>query len=69
MTQSRKKPSPPPSVDWSRIYKDEVEAAEDGILFQPGYVPQRGKPLTGVIDLDPPGQPHWLSGMAKNHKR
>ena len=52
-------------VDWESYYKDEVEAAADGMMFQPGYVPQKGKPVRGVIDLDAPGQPHWLSGRRK----
>lgn len=47
---------------WSETFKDEVEAAEGGVLFPPGYVPQKGKPLTmPVLDLDPPGAPHCLS--------
>lgn len=50
-----------PAVDFDAIYEDEVDAAERGVLFQPGYVPQKGR-KANILDLDPPGQPHWLSG-------
>ncbi len=56
---------PAPPVNWAEVYEDEVAAAANGILFQPGYEPQKGKKLQHVIDLDPPGQPHWLSGLRR----
>lgn len=61
--------APAPAIKWADIYEDEVAAAEAGILFQPGYVPQKGKKLEHVIDLDPPGQPHWQSGLATQRQR
>lgn len=64
--QDKMEPAPP--VNWAEVYEDEVAAAEDGVLFQPGYVPQKGKKLRYVIDLDPPGQPHWLSGLRKQRE-
>lgn len=60
---------PDKPIDWSEVWEDEVAAAEAGLLFQPGYEPQKGKKVTCVIDLDPPGEPHWLSRQGRTPKK